>query len=91
MKFYTEMHLAHPLDLIADGLELFARRMACDFLFRYFKQIVRRTVQNLAESFHVFVPDRLGLIVHHSVEILVAHPKLMIQPVFCLSLLLQKV
>ena len=90
MKFYTEIHLAHPLDLIADGLALFPRRMACDFLFRYFKQIVRRTVQNLAQSFHVFVPDRLGLIVHHSVEILVAHPKLMIQPVFCLSLLLQK-
>ena len=31
MKFYTEIHLAHPLDLIADGLALFPRRMAAIF------------------------------------------------------------
>ena len=46
------------------------------------KQIVWRTLQNLAERLDDLVSNGFGLVVDHPIKVLVAHTQLLIQPIF---------
>ena len=54
------------------------------------EQLIRRALEDLAQRLNVFIADRARLIIHHTAEILVAHAKLVVEPVLRLPLFLQK-
>ena len=54
------------------------------------KQIIWCAVQQHTERFNAISFDGLRLIVDHFIEILIAHSKLLIEPIFCPAPLLQK-
>ena len=58
---------------------------------RNYKEVVRCALKQHADCLYIFVSNRLRLVVYHFVEVLVAHPKLFIQPVFCFSSLGQQI
>jgi aryl-alcohol dehydrogenase-like predicted oxidoreductase len=63
---------------------------AVGFIFGKAEQVVGRAFKNLAERFDIFVADRFRFVVDHTAEILVAHPQLVVEPIFCFPLHLQQ-
>ena len=56
-----------------ENLEMKKLRGGSSIVILKYEQFIGRTVQNLAQCLDIFVPDGRGLIVHHLVEILIAH------------------
>ena len=54
------------------------------------KKFTRRTGKKAAESLDIFQPDRFGLVIDHFIKVLITHPHLFIQPIFCFPLFFQK-
>ena len=60
-------------------------------LIIFFKQIIRRTFQNIAYRLQIIKFYRIGFIIHNSIKILITKPKLNIQPILCSALFLQNI
>ena len=64
--------------------------LAVVLIFGEAEEVVGGAFEDLAEGFDIFVADGFGLVVDHATEILIAHPQLVVEPVFRLSLFLQQ-
>jgi len=60
------------------------------WFFGDFEKLIRGAMQQQAQRLNVFIADRAGFIVDHFVEILIAHAKLFVEPIFCFSIFLKQ-
>ena len=54
------------------------------------EEVVGGAFEDLAEGFDIFIADGFRFVVDHAVEILIAHPQLVVEPVFRFALFLQQ-
>ena len=72
----------------ADGFHISLNvEYVCPLFFCNHQQFIGGAVQQQAHGLDVFIADRLGFVVDHLAEILVAYTQLLVEPVFCLSIL----
>ena len=59
-------------------------------IFGEVEEFVGGAFEDLAEGFDIFIADGFRFVVDHAVEILIAHPQLVVEPVFRFTLFLQQ-
>ena len=59
-------------------------------IFGEVEEFVGGAFENLAEGFDIFIANGFRFVVDHAVEILIAHPQLVVEPVFRFAPFLQQ-
>lgn len=62
---------------------------AVGLVFGEAEEVVGGAFEDLAEGFDIFIADGFRFVVDHATEILIAHPQLVVEPVFRFALFLQ--
>ena len=55
-----------------------------------FKQIIRRAAKQLAHCLYIFILNGFCFVIYHFIKILIAHIKLLIEPIFGFALLFKQ-